>query len=335
MNSTWYNVDNLEECNEVYKSFAFKIAMYSVLTIAVLLTVGGNLFVIMSIVYFKQLKSPKHVLIFSLAMVDLLLGICVLPFSMVRTVETYWYLGSFFCRLHTCLDILFCTSSVFHLCFIAIDRYYAVCDPLRYASIINTRIAWWLAVLGWVIPVIYSFGFIYTKSNDPGLDDLVAIFSLNGNCVLLFNKLWALLDSLVFLLPCFAMIVIYIKIFMVAKKQARNIEIMENRIQWLKECRTKLRRNREQKAAKTLGILMGVFLVCWVPYYTNSLIDAFSDISISSAVFEIVLWLGYMNSTFNPMIYAFFYPWFRKALKIMVTCRCMNPNSSSEQLNIE
>ncbi|XP_028652015.1 trace amine-associated receptor 8a-like [Erpetoichthys calabaricus] len=341
MNSTMIIMEALEYCFEnvnkscikASRSLGLRVILYFVFVSTVLITICGNLIVIISISHFKQLHSPNNFLVLSLATADLLLGLIVLPFSMVRMVETCWYLGPFFCRLHTCIDMLLCTASIFHLCFISIDRYYAVCDPLHYANKINTNVICLFIALAWILPAIYSLSLIYTKSNDQGLEDLVNILSCEGGCLLLFNKLWALLDAVTFFGPCFVMIAIYAYIFKVAKKQACKIQRMEEKINSLEECKSKeSKRNREQKAAKTLGIVMGVFLICWVPYFTDTAVDAYVSFSTPSVVFDGLIWLGYINSAFNPLIYAFFYPWFRKALKLIVTCKIFSSNSSNIQL---
>ncbi|XP_039605875.1 trace amine-associated receptor 8a-like [Polypterus senegalus] len=341
MNSTMIIMEALEYCFEnvnkscikASRSLGLRVVLYFVFVSTVLITICGNLIVIISISHFKQLHSPNNFLVLSLATADLLLGLIVLPFSMVRMVETCWYLGPFFCRLHTCIDMLLCTASIFHLCFISIDRYYAVCDPLHYANKINTNVICLFIALAWIIPAIYSLSLIYTKSNDQGLEDLVNILSCDGGCLLLFNKLWALLDAVTFFGPCFVMIAIYAYIFKVAKKQACKIQLMEEKINSLEECKSKeSKKNREQKAAKTLGIVMGVFLLCWVPYFTDTAVDAYVNFSTPSVVFDGLIWLGYINSAFNPLIYAFFYPWFRKALKLILTCKIFSSNSSNIQL---
>ncbi|XP_066571170.1 trace amine-associated receptor 13c-like [Amia ocellicauda] len=336
MDSVEYCFQNVtKSCIKLSRSVGEKAVLYFVFVLSVLITIGGNLLVIISISHFQQLHSPNNLLVLSLAIADFLLGLFVLPFSMIRMVETCWYMGSFFCKLHTTVDILFCTSSMYHLCFIAIDRYYAVCEPLHYANKITIRVSWIFITLGWVFPAIYSFGLIYTKANDRGLEELVAVLSCEGGCLLVFNKLWALLDAVIFFIPCFGMIGIYARIYTVARNQARLIHLMEDRTFTLEDSRRRAQRNREQKAAKTLGIVMGVYLVCWLPFIINIMIDVYINFVTPAAVFDAFIWLGYINSTFNPLIYAFFYPWFRKALKLILTLKIFCPNSSRIKLYTE
>ncbi|BFF91563.1 octopamine receptor Oamb [Drosophila madeirensis] len=78
----------------------------------------------------------------------------------------------------------------------------------------------------------------------------------------------------------------------------------------------------ETKAAKTLAIIVGGFIVCWLPFFTMYLIRAFCESCIQPTVFSVLFWLGYCNSAINPVIYALFSHEFRIAFKRIV-CRCV------------
>ena len=78
---------------------------------------------------------------------------------------------------------------------------------------------------------------------------------------------------------------------------------------------------REAKAAKTLAIIVGAFIVCWCPFFTIYLLGAFCHDCVSDIVFAVFFWLGYCNSALNPCIYALFARDFRTAFKRLLFCK--------------
>lgn len=78
----------------------------------------------------------------------------------------------------------------------------------------------------------------------------------------------------------------------------------------------------ETKAAKTVGIIVGGFIICWFPFFTAYLVRAFCDDScIPDILMSVFTWLGYCNSAINPVIYGLFSRDFRRAFKTIV-CKC-------------
>ncbi|XP_078504112.1 trace amine-associated receptor 3-like [Lissotriton helveticus] len=300
--------------------------MYSFLVVSITITIFGNLAIIISISHFKQLHSPTNFLILSMAATDFLLGFIIMPYSMIRSVEKCWLFGDMFCRIHYSFDLMLSVISIFHLCSIAVDRFYAVCDPLRYSTKMTMAVIRGLVVFCWSVPAVFAFGVVITDSHVSGIEGyetLVACFSL---CPITFNKLW----SIVMFIACFfapgsVMVGIYIKIFVVSKRHAQIIKQMSS--MGHDEANHNLSNKTDRKAAKTLGIVMGVFLACWLPVFIVILIDPVLGYSTPEDLFDALNWLGYINSTCNPLIYGFFYPWFRKALGYIVSGKIFESQS--------
>ncbi|KAL0860767.1 hypothetical protein ABMA27_009311 [Loxostege sticticalis] len=79
----------------------------------------------------------------------------------------------------------------------------------------------------------------------------------------------------------------------------------------------------ETKAAKTLGIIVGGFVFCWLPFFSVYVVRAFCEKCVTPIVFSVLFWLGYCNSAINPLIYALFSKDFRFAFKrIICACFC-------------
>ncbi|KAM6940669.1 5-hydroxytryptamine receptor 4 [Xenentodon cancila] len=320
----------LNSCTTL-RNQVFRIFLYAFLVVGIVSTVVGNFLVVLSIAYFKQLQSPTNSFVMSLAVADCLVGLVVMPYSMIRTVEGCWRFGSLFCKIHSSLDVMLCTASIFHLSCIALDRYYAVCNPLVYSlKMSHSRVAL-LITICWAVPMLISFGPIMLDLHVADVDILIP----KDVCMFLVSRIYAVMASMVaFYLPMAIMLVAYWKIFNAAKRQARQISMMEAQMaagvgkDSSKKRRHRNTMKRERKAAKTLGIIMGVFLIFWMPFFTVNIVDPFIDYNTEVVVWDVFLWLGYINSSLNPFLYGFFNRSFRNAFLMFMGCRVCLPGSS-------
>jgi hypothetical protein len=77
--------------------------------------------------------------------------------------------------------------------------------------------------------------------------------------------------------------------------------------------RKKIDIKRERKATKVLGVVMGCFILCWLPFFIEETICGIFHLTINEKIISVLTWLGYMNSLLNPVIYTIFAPDFRQA----------------------
>ncbi|KAH9426357.1 Serpentine type 7TM GPCR chemoreceptor Srsx [Dermatophagoides pteronyssinus] len=89
----------------------------------------------------------------------------------------------------------------------------------------------------------------------------------------------------------------------------------------------------EHKAAITLGIIMGTFLACWMPFFCMNIVAAFCKTCIPASVFKLLTWLGYFNSCLNPAIYSIFNTEFRDAFRRILVRYVFSSETMSQTCN--
>ncbi|XP_043113599.1 5-hydroxytryptamine receptor 4 isoform X4 [Puntigrus tetrazona] len=277
----------------------------------------------------NERKIKTNYFIVSLAFADLLVSVLVMPFGAIELIHQNWIYGETFCLVRTSLDVLLTTASILHLCCISLDRYYAICcQPLVYRNKMTPlRVA--LMIGGcWIIPTVISFLPIMQGWNSIGINDLIEKRKFSGNstvCVFMVNKPYALTCSVVaFYLPLILMVLAYQRIYVTAREHARQISMLQRAGGAGNADSADHQRNHrmrtETKAAKTLCIIMGCFCLCWAPFFITNVVDPFIDYSVPEQLWAACLWLGYINSMLNPILYAFLNKSFRRAFLIILCC---------------
>uniref|UniRef100_A0A8B9RF79 G-protein coupled receptors family 1 profile domain-containing protein n=1 Tax=Astyanax mexicanus TaxID=7994 RepID=A0A8B9RF79_ASTMX len=283
----------------------------------VLLTVFGNLLVIISVCHFKQLHTPTNMLILSLAVSDFLVGLFVMPFHFIWLIESCWLFGHIFCVLFNFVSFQLTSVSVGSVALIALDRYVALSHPFLYSQGITSTVIHTVIVLAWFFSLLYNFAMFYVGGN---FTDLVMC---PGECLYFLGETDSWIDLLfVVIVPCTLMVVLYVQIFVIARRHASAIRELNQNIQTISKVNP-VSMKSERKAAKVLGILVIVFLVCLVPYYACSLMTSTTTIDSSHFIVNNVLILFYLNSSLNPVIYALFYSWFQNCTKMILSCKIL------------
>ncbi|XP_064208014.1 trace amine-associated receptor 1-like [Anguilla rostrata] len=306
---------------------SMKVLLLFLLLPIIVFAILGNLFIVVSVAYFRQLQTSTNAFIVSLATADFLVGALVMPVSLVRSVDR-WRFGRLFCTAHFLLDVILCTASIFNLSCVALDRYLAVCDPLRYPARMSAARVTKLLLLSWLIPVSGScllvVADLHTQSGE-------GVLTGRGGeeCFPEMRAPYGVMASVLsFFLPMAFVVAAYGRIFQEAQRQARQIQAAEAHVRQshpaqspsVPQATPGIAARKAGKATRTLGILLGGFLLCWLPFFSVNAGHPLCGRPVGRQVQECVLWLGYANSALNPVLYAFVNRAFRRSFVILLAC---------------
>ncbi|NWJ11685.1 ADRA2 protein, partial [Crypturellus undulatus] len=316
-------------------------ALILLAALAVLLaTLVGNALVVAAVSTSRALRAPQNLFLVSLASADILVAVLILPFSLANEVMGYWYFGSLWCSLYLALDVLLCTASIGHLCAISLDRYWAVTRAAR----LNLRRS-----AGRVRAMI---GAVWAAAALVALPPLFKGRPRAAECAL-SDDTWYVLASCAasFFAPCLIMVTVYCRIYQVTKR--RHAAVLRPRLlqptcptepgsgaaepagpgkrlsmvapgrrrrsqhQSVSLCRQRLVRARERRFTVVLAVVMGAFVLCWFPFFFTYSLEAVcgDGCRVSKPLFSFFFWIGYCNSSLNPLIYTVFNRDFRAAFR--------------------
>ena len=335
------------QCEDILRDTADPPPLYSpgttygisvILLLVPVLTILGNFVTILAVLTHRKLRTKTNAFIVSLAIADMCVSLLVMPFGIYQQLNgKVWQLGDTVCRLSSSFDVMMCTVSIFHLSSLAIDRYLAICRPFLHERL-TVRVIVGMLVFCWVTPVFISFPPIMNGWNKLGIEDyLSCAFPPEAEvCVFIVNIPFAIVCSLIaFYVPVVFMGVCNVQIYMAANKQAQQIRSLEaagNHSQMMSHHKRK-KFHHEAKAAKTLGIIMGCFSVCWFPFFIMNIIDPIVGYRIPYIPWMVALWLGYINSMMNPVLYFFFNRHFNYAYRRLLNCRvCKGVRDYDEEM---
>ncbi|CAJ0933920.1 unnamed protein product, partial [Mesorhabditis belari] len=202
------------------------IALFLVMLI--LMTIFGNVLVVLSVFVYKRMRTFTNILLTSLATADLLVGLVVMPLSLLDLLHTHqWPFGRFLCSLWATSDVLLCTASILNLCVISLDRYFAITSPLKYPRTRSKKMAAGLLSAVWVLSLVIcsppwfvpSWGLFDDKpGNGTGNSTIRETFTCQYSPSVPY-RIYSALGS--FFVPLIVMLFVYFKIFNVANDREK------------------------------------------------------------------------------------------------------------------
>lgn len=189
----------------------------------IVVSVMGNVLVIVSIGMHHKLQMLTNYFLLSLAIADMLVASCAMTFNASVEISGRWLFGYVMCDLWNSFDVYFSTVSILHLCCISVDRYYAIVKPLEYPLYMTKGTVLCMLANVWLAPALISFIPIFLGWYATA--DHLQLRALHPEtCTFEVNKVYAILSSAFsFWIPCTVMVVLYYRILQEARKQEAAI----------------------------------------------------------------------------------------------------------------
>ena len=286
-------------------SMTAKIILSTWYGLVALAAIIGNAVVLWLIAKNESLRTISNLFLTSLAAADFLVGFAIAPtwiFTRCLKYEAESYVQTHG-KVIDCLWIHTTVATTFNLCCVSLDRYIAIIHSLRYREILTKRRCYQLIATVWSMSLILPCSrFLVTEGS---------------------VTLWLSFTIITVLIPMIVIVFCSIRILRAAAEQSRKI-ITGNSLQNQDAVR---RGKKNSKAAKTVGIVVGLFVVCWSPSLVTSLMNYFTSdpCGHNKQLSYYMIWtsveaLAFTSSGINPWVYSLRYDEFYEDLSRTFPC---------------
>uniref|UniRef100_A0A914X8N9 G-protein coupled receptors family 1 profile domain-containing protein n=1 Tax=Plectus sambesii TaxID=2011161 RepID=A0A914X8N9_9BILA len=260
----------------------------------------------------------------------------VMPLGVSNIITgSKWIYGRLLCRIWISLDVICCTASIVTLCVISVDRFIGVTKPLQYVRLVTRRRMIYACFVVWVSSIAVLLVTVRWRSptsskyqchvsNELRYVAHSTIFSFFMPLLVILAVYYKIFRVTrrreKSLLQCMSDVLAARNITgqgthtldASSTLAATPVVFFPLRIHYggTGACDKDMQKQRKfyrkhKKSAKTLGIIVCAFLFCWTPFFVLYLINSYSSSEppIPPMILEFFTWLGYVNSTLNPLIY--------------------------------
>ncbi|KAM5226576.1 adenosine receptor A2a isoform 1-T8 [Hipposideros larvatus] len=295
-------------------------SVYIVVELAIaVLAVLGNVLVCWAVWLNSNLQNVTNYFVVSLAAADIAVGVLAIPFAI--TISIGFCAACHSCLFFACFVLVLTQSSIFSLLAIAIDRYIAIRIPLRYNGLVTGTRAKGIIAICWVL----SFAIGLTPmlgwnscsqqdrnhSQNCGEGQVACLFEyvVPMNYMVYYNFFACVL------VPLLLMLGIYLRIFLAARRQLKQMESHP-----LPGERARSTLQKEVHAAKSLAIIVGLFALCWLPLHIINCFTLFCPACRHAPpwLMYLAIILSHSNSVVNPFIYAYRIREFRQTFRKII-----------------
>lgn len=317
--------DNTSNHDKATTSLFWTTMQLSVFSLVIGTAFIGNTLVCIAVCRFRQLQTTTNYAIVSLAITDVLM-VYVMVLHASTVVKGEWTLGVTMCDVTSTIGLTLNLVSLVHLTYISLDRYLAIVKPFRYQVwITKRRVMVIMATLWFSTCLILNLPWADFKYRSN-------VFGCIKNVKRGSFRLSTLVILLAFVsLPTAFILFTHVSTFRIARTHAVQLQKLESNLQntilervgIFKTDRltsnkttssTALKRNL--KSLKTFAMVVGCFLICYIPFYTVATTRSFKGLdSVPEPVLTTVTWFAFINSCINPILYSLRNHQFRSAFK--------------------
>ena len=284
-----------------------KITTITVFGILMLLIIFGNSLVLISLKRIRSLQKTTKIMITSLCVADLMVGVINLPIRLLEIINPNPTRSIGWCKLSICCSLLSLYASILNLLTISIERYIFIVKPYHFTRQVTTRrtipivlVVWLIAFMFSCFPIISGAG-LQQNAEKRKTGEYICRFATTLSHGYLVSLV------LMYVISATVMGVLYYRIFITARRHERMIASVTTLAQSPsitvaeKQQRTVLKSG--EKAAKMLGIVVGVLYLHWTPWAVAIGLSITHKHLVTQLLIFIVMVLVSSNSFMNSVIY--------------------------------